>query len=37
MFDPNDNPDGAVESAPSPNSHRHAGVITKDGTFVLID
>jgi hypothetical protein len=36
-FDPNDNLDGAVESAPSPRAHRHAGVVSQDGTFVLID
>jgi hypothetical protein len=36
-FDSNDKADGSVESGPSPNVNRHAGVVSKDGTFVLID
>nr|WP_281721461.1 hypothetical protein [Nitrosomonas nitrosa] len=36
-FDSKDKPVGLPESAPSPNAHRHAGVVNKDGTFVLID
>jgi hypothetical protein len=28
---------GLPESSPSPNANRHAGVVSTDGTFVLID
>jgi|SRR6266850_264911 len=37
LHDPADKPVGEVKSQPSGNPHRHAGVVTKDGTFLLID
>jgi hypothetical protein len=36
-FDAADKRIGASESQPSRNAHRHAGVVTKDGNFLLID
>ena len=30
-------PLGETASQPSPNSHRHAGIVSKAGGFVLID
>ena len=36
-FDAADKPIGAAESQASRNPHRHAGVVTKDGNFLLID
>jgi hypothetical protein len=37
LRDSKDKPIGDVESAPGRNPHRHAGVVTKDGNFLLFD
>ncbi len=37
LRDAKDKPVGEVQSKPGRNPHRHAGVITKDGDFLLID
>lgn len=37
QFDQHDRPLGNAGQAESPNSTRHAGVVTKDGHFILID
>jgi len=37
LFDGNDRPSGKLDSKPSPNSTRHAGVAISGGSFVLID
>jgi hypothetical protein len=37
QFDKDDKSVGPAESKPSPNTSRHAGVVTSDGRFVLID
>src|SRR5436190_4211541 len=36
-FDLNDKAEGLVESTRSLNANRHAGVVSKDGSFILID
>lgn len=36
LFDKNDNPLQEAQSMPSENSHRHAGVVRPDGTFIVI-
>jgi hypothetical protein len=37
LFDGNDKPLGEPGRSPSTNSHRHAGVVTKEGDFLLVD
>jgi len=37
LYDANDKPVGDKKSKPSPNPHRHAGVVTASGNFVLVD
>ncbi len=37
LFDANDKPLGPSESAPSKNTGRHAAVLAKDGSFLVID
>ena len=37
LHDSTDKPIGNVQSKPSPNSNRHAGVVTIEGDFLLID
>ena len=37
LYDTADQPIGVAESKPSPNANRHAGVVTKEGNFLLID
>ena len=37
LRDAADKPLGKVESRPGRNPHRHAGVVTKEGNFLLID
>jgi hypothetical protein len=37
LFDADDKPLGNPERSPSRNPHRHAGVVTKEGDFLLVD
>jgi hypothetical protein len=37
LYDGRDQPQGEMKSLPSENPHRHAGVVTASGTFLLID
>ena len=37
LYDAHDKPLGEKQSAPGRNPHRHAGVVTANGTFLIID
>jgi hypothetical protein len=37
LFDSKDTPTGAAQSKPGSNANRHAGVVTRDGNFLLVD